>query len=154
MAVQSPLCHPNRSYHAKGLCKQCYKAFWKKSDPNRNKWRSVGLGRVKALERHREYYSSHKREEKDSRLRRTYGISIEDYESLLEKQNFKCYFCEITHSIERPLHVDHDHETKRVRGLLCLSHNQAIAKFGDSPAGVANLLQYLIDGKGVGHSGY
>jgi hypothetical protein len=126
----------------------------KKSYPNRNKWRSSGAGRIKALNRHKEYYASHKREEKDSRLKRTYGISLEDYENLLKQQNFKCYFCEVTHSQEKPLLVDHDHETGRVRGLLCLSHNQAIAKFGDTPAGAANLLQYLNGGKEVGHSGY
>jgi Recombination endonuclease VII len=151
--VKLATCHSNRAYHAKGFCKQCYKSLWKRSDPNRNKWRSFGTGRERALERHREYYSSHKREEKDSRLRRTYGITLEDYEHLLEQQNFQCYFCEVVHSDKKPLHVDHDHETNRIRGLLCLSHNQAIAKFGDSPAGVTNLLQYLIDGKGVGHSG-
>lgn len=42
------------------------------------------------------------------------------------------------------LHVDHDHETGKVRGLLCFDCNTAIAKLGDSLSGVLAATDYLI----------
>lgn len=44
---------------------------------------------------------------------------------------------------KRTLCVDHDHETGRVRGLLCNRCNVALARFGDTIAGVRAALNYL-----------
>ena len=44
---------------------------------------------------------------------------------------------------KRSLSIDHDHDTGRVRGLLCYHHNTALARFGDNADGVRKLLEYL-----------
>jgi len=80
---------------------------------------------------------------RDSYLRRRYGITEAEYESILKKQKGVCWICGKPPK-KRRLHVDHKHvlkdkkqppeETrKRVRGLLCWGCNGAIAKFKDDP---------------------
>jgi len=58
-------------------------------------------------------------------------MSLEEYTSLLEKQNFVCAICETAETATirgktLALAVDHCHETGAVRGLLCMQCNRAI----------------------------
>ena len=58
-----------------------------------------------------------------------YGISLEQYNELLEKQDNKCAICLVSQSdLSRRLDVDHNHITGEIRGLLCSSCNVAIGK--------------------------
>lgn len=58
-------------------------------------------------------------------LFRMYGITEEDYNRMYEEQKGLCYLC----NRERILVVDHNHETNRVRKLLCSGCNTGIAQF-------------------------
>lgn len=49
-------------------------------------------------------------------LRTEYGITVQDYDLMLELQKGRCAICGEECSL---LHVDHDHVTGKVRGLLC-----------------------------------
>lgn len=53
-------------------------------------------------------------------LKHRYGITLDDYNKLLEKQNNCCALCK-RHKDEftRSMHVDHDHNTGKIRGILC-----------------------------------
>lgn len=62
-------------------------------------------------------------------LLRRYGIDFETYNVMLARQNGRCAICNNlpkNGSIKR-LHVDHDHITGKVRGILCASCNRSIA---------------------------
>lgn len=53
-----------------------------------------------------------------------YGLKIEDYYDLLNKQDNKCAICKkIECPTGRNFAIDHDHETGKIRGLLCLNCN-------------------------------
>ncbi|NBU34381.1 hypothetical protein EBS40_07195 [bacterium] len=52
-------------------------------------------------------------------LERTYGITLEQYDELLESQGGVCAICREMCVSGRRLCVDHDHDTGKVRGLLC-----------------------------------
>lgn len=65
---------------------------------------------------------------RDWYLKNSYGISLDDYNKMLESQNNCCAICKTKH-IDSKLFVDHDHETRLVRGLLCTKCNTAIAFF-------------------------
>ena len=65
----------------------------------------------------------------DQRLRKTYGISLKDYNRMLKAQNFGCWICG-RKAKKRRLHIDHDHATRKVRGLLCMAHNYALGRRG------------------------
>lgn len=72
-------------------------------------------------------------------LKKTYGLTVEDYDRMLEAQGGKC----VCGAVEDPLHVDHDHKTGEVRGLLCGSCNRTIGMALDSPKRLRVLALYL-----------
>lgn len=80
-----------------------------------------------------------------AQLKRKYGITIEDYNRMLLAQNGHCALCDKTPEDERDkvLSVDHCHETRRVRGLLCNIHNRALGAFGDNEEGLLKAIAYL-----------
>lgn len=79
-------------------------------------------------------------QERNLRLR--YGISLLDYEMMLLTQGGACALC-----FKRPkrnrLHVDHDHDTGKVRGLLCTSCNTTLGKIDRMPGRVNAIAHYL-----------
>ena len=84
--------------------------------------------------------------EKERSLRADFGISLEDYTSMLEAQGNVCAICKQPETHKRNgkvkyLAVDHHHGTGRVRGLLCSDCNTGIGKLKDS----VNILQSAID---------
>lgn len=63
-------------------------------------------------------------EQRDRYLRKTYGLSLAQYNEMLRLQGGVCYICRRPRKVDaRPLNVDHDHRTGRVRGLLCFTCN-------------------------------
>ena len=58
-------------------------------------------------------------------LCRRYGIGIEEYDAMVAAQDGRCLICDR----ERKLVVDHEHETGRVRGLLCITCNSQLGFF-------------------------
>jgi len=64
---------------------------------------------------------------RDKYLRKTYGISTTVYRWMLKDQNGGCAIClRKPKRHHRRLAVDHDHKTKRVRGLLCYVCNRRL----------------------------
>lgn len=66
-------------------------------------------------------------------------FTIQDYNNLLEKQKGRCAIC----LKEIISHIDHNHETGEVRGLLCHNCNVGIGKFNDSIELLNNAIVYL-----------
>lgn len=86
-------------------------------------------------------------------LRETYGITVEDYDRMLAEQNGVCAICRQDEPTAHGrtgtrfrLSVDHDHETGRVRGLLCQKCNRAIGLLNDDPDRLAAAIAYLRKG--------
>jgi hypothetical protein len=79
-----------------------------------------------------------------SHLRRTYGISLEEYEAMAESQGFVCAIChKPNHSKKGQLHVDHSHSTGAIRGLLCFGCNNGLGAFKDNPELLLAAINYL-----------
>lgn len=70
-----------------------------------------------------------------SHLKKKYGISIDDYDALYVRQEGCCAICRGVPAQGR-LHIDHDHTTGQVRGLLCRSCNMGLGHFGGEDAAV------------------
>jgi len=77
----------------------------------------------------------------DWRLVNTYGITLDDYNEMLHKQNNVCALCQ--RSDTNRLSVDHDHETGKVRGLVCSRCNWALGVLGDTPEKLSRVVEYL-----------
>ncbi len=81
---------------------------------------------------------------KDNKLKRFYGISLAQYKEILKKQLDVCAICfRPQQPATRPLDVDHNHQTGKVRGLLCVSCNMGLGAFCDSKELLARAGQYL-----------
>lgn len=80
-----------------------------------------------------------------SHLRRKYGITIADFNALLALQNHQCAVCGCEFGDgKKKAHIDHDHATGRVRGLVCVRCNTSIGGLGDDVLGVSRALAYLV----------
>lgn len=128
---------PGANGKPRGRCKQCgviAATLWKDSNPR------------KALDYH---------------LRRTFGITIEHYDAMLEEQGGVCAICGQPPIVTKPtrvrkhewmpeapavaprLIVDHDHDTGEVRGLLCKPCNTGIGMLADSAERCRRAAEYL-----------
>lgn len=124
----------NRSTKS-GLQDWCKKCF---SDGAKTKWRKLTFA---------------ERTRKGSKVRRfllkqKYGLTLEIYESMLRAQSNQCCICKCLlkfsgHRTTATACVDHCHETKRVRGILCNGCNITIGKFRDSAALLREAADYL-----------
>lgn len=78
-------------------------------------------------------------------LKKNYGITLADYERILADQGGGCAICDRTpeNMAKRHLSVDHCHETKVIRGLLCDHCNRAIGLLRDDPSRLARAIVYL-----------
>lgn len=79
---------------------------------------------------------------------RRYGITPEQYDALLSTQGGLCAICGDAPDANGKgayarLHIDHDHATGLVRGLLCGRCNQGLGYFRDSPDSLASAIKYL-----------
>ena len=93
------------------------------------------------------YNQRHPTAKLSQRLRK-FGLTIEDYNRILDFQHGKCAICgcEIGDVMGNRLYVDHDHATGSVRGLLCSSCNFGLGNFHDDPQLLHNAIQYLEEG--------
>lgn len=78
------------------------------------------------LEQIRQWRGNNKHKIRWYGLKAKYGITKEEYESLIEKQNNVCAICKMENTNGKPLCVDHEHSTGKIRGLLCFSCNTAL----------------------------
>ena len=76
-------------------------------------------------------------------LKRKFGMTIEQYEVMLAAQGGGCFICGRAPREDISLHVDHDHSTGRVRGILCFCCNNALADFQDDPALLRKAASYV-----------
>jgi len=72
-------------------------------------------------------------------LKRRYKVDTVQVEWLILQQGGVCAICRT----RKALHVDHDHATGRVRGILCFNCNREIGKFGDDPALLRSAIAYI-----------
>jgi len=72
-----------------------------------------------------------------------YGLTSEQYDVLWERQRGLCGICEDQLKPGRTTHIDHDHQTGHVRGLLCQRCNQALGLMRDKASLLIGAAMYL-----------
>lgn len=105
------------------MCKSCFTAF------------------------HAQYYADNtekvKLRNKRIWFKRKYGVSLEELQTLRDTQQNKCAVCEDDLKDGFDVHVDHDHKTGAVRGILCRWCNTGLGQFRDSEDRLIKAVQYL-----------
>lgn len=77
-----------------------------------------------------------------SNLWTKYRLRVEQYNDLLQSQQGVCAICHKECTVKRSLAVDHNHETGKIRGLLCSKCNQALGLLG-TIENLKNAITYL-----------
>ncbi|MDQ3574990.1 MAG: endonuclease VII domain-containing protein [Actinomycetota bacterium] len=125
----------------RGECKSCSSQDKRRrylADPEAaiarvKRWQQANPERVNATQRARRAKPEAKLRERAGHLMRKYGMTIEQYDAMLEAQSGGCFICSRPPREDISLHVDHDHATGKVRGILCFRCNNALADFGEDP---------------------
>lgn len=108
------------------------------------KYRLANKDRINA--KGREYYHKTPRSRKkiaENQRKRIYGLAEGEFDALKELQLGVCAICKKAPTKGKSLHVDHDHKTGKVRGLLCLLCNIGLGSLQDSEEVVSAALSYL-----------
>lgn len=95
-----------------------------------------------------EYHAKRRAKGKSGGYRKSnllkYNLTIEQYDAIVKKQNNLCAICEGNNFGKHDkLFVDHDHFTKKVRGLLCINCNTLLGNAKDSPQILERAIRYL-----------
>jgi hypothetical protein len=77
-----------------------------------------------------------------SRIKSSYGLSKEQLKSLIDSQQGLCAICKEPIS-GKNLHIDHCHNSSKVRGVLCRGCNLGLGQFKDDPERLKNAIKYL-----------
>lgn len=123
-----------RAYHAENREAQNeYRRQWAINNPERN-----------AKTCH-DWYVRNKDRVRDANLRKKYGIGVKEFEALLEAQGGGCAICGTTVNPQRgkSMHLDHDHKTGAVRGILCHPHNVLLGLVNDDTSLLLKAIGYL-----------
>jgi hypothetical protein len=136
-------------YNKDGLtfrCKKCrnkhYNEYYKEN-PEKQKEKNER----QAINR-KNFYDSDKGVESSRRahLKRSFGISLEEYNEMSERQNHICAICGgyETSYRNKVLSVDHSHKTGVIRGLLCNTCNRALGLFKEDIDVLKKAIDYLL----------
>ena len=114
----------------------------RESDKNKElqkRWRESG-GSKKEYQRNKDKY-------RDSYMRRVYGITLNEYNEMLEQQSGLCYVCNGLPKGGKSLAIDHCHATGSVRRLLCSNCNTVLGLVNEDVNIMSKLISYIEEHK-------
>lgn len=125
------------------MCKTCWNLRQKKYNKQTKEEKAA-----KAKDRQSKWSNERKLAEKEKSYRRSlktkYDLSLEEYNTMLLKQNHRCKICNSPNAKGRGcMHVDHCHETGKIRGLLCARCNLLLGKAEDNISILTSAIEYL-----------
>jgi len=121
-------------------CKECTKVY--SADYRKNNKEKVRETNKKSYLKNKPAYL---RRVEERRIKRVYGLSTKDYESLFEVQENRCLICNKEGGAKgaTKLVVDHNHDSRKVRGLLCRQCNTALGGFKDDIGLLKKAVEYM-----------
>ena len=127
----------------RSACKTCEKPYrrthyaknYKKENTQSRQWQAANADRWRTIDR-------------ASKLRRNYGLTLAQYNTMFEAQYGRCAICDQVETLRIRgkvcrLAVDHDHVTGKVRQLLCCKCNQLPGCAGEDPDRLIAAVAYL-----------
>lgn len=122
------------------ICVSCHSTYKKELHSKDSEARNRQLARSK---KYRELNpTKNKLSITNATLKKKYGITLEEYNLMLSNQKNQCAVCSTPPTNQR-LHVDHNHVTGKIRGLLCQACNVSIGKMKENPELLRKLALYI-----------
>lgn len=105
---------------------------------------SCATAKTRAHHQRTKNIEDYQRRKRNSYYKMTYGISLNDYEEILQAQRNQCAICGVAlKSTGTHTHLDHDHHTGRIRGVLCTNCNRGLGHFKDNLSILEKAIEYL-----------
>jgi len=130
----------NNKEHLKELKRNSYQRNREKAIDTVKKYRAKNLDRIK--QKSRDNYKKNPSLYKERRIKYKYGMTYEDKEKIFQSQEGRCAICLKPFSMHE-LHIDHDHITNEVRGLLCPHCNTSLGLLKEDTDILKNMINYL-----------
>jgi hypothetical protein len=89
------------------------------------------------------YHNTAPQKRRERRLTKKYGLTLQTFNNLFAQQNYQCAGCKTREPGDRGWVVDHDHKTKKVRGILCHHCNTILGHAKDRQETLIFLVTYL-----------
>jgi hypothetical protein len=122
----------------------------KKFGPDNFYWRKLLPSTESSKEHQRRWRKLNPDKAKSTLLKKQFGIGLDDYIEMFERQGGKCYVCGTPGNVfsekknlSTTLVVDHCHKTGKIRKLLCYGCNTGLGLFKDNPAVLRRAAAYL-----------
>jgi hypothetical protein len=137
-----------------GPCRACHRQDqrdWRKNNPEKNKAKKhrYYLAHAEHCKAHsRAWRKTHTGQVRARNIKKR-GLSCQEFSSMVEAQGGRCLICNKKPDVNaasinyRVLHIDHDHQTGKVRGLLCSNCNKGLGFFHDDPTLLVAASTYL-----------
>lgn len=84
---------------------------------------------------------AHRRERRGAERKSRYGVTVEAFEKMRADQDNRCLIC--AEEFTDAPHIDHDHRTNRIRGLLCSGCNLGLGHLRDDPSLMRKAAEYV-----------
>ena len=127
-------------------CKECV------SELRRQEYKEKKEFKLKAVQKYR---NENPEKIRDIKLRQAYGVGIDYFNAKLKEQGGVCAGCKrdvktIWRGKQVAMALDHNHETKQVRGVLCIKCNRALGLLEENEQSFLNLIDYINKYKKLG----
>ena len=120
-------------------------------------WRNEGqrIRSLKNADKLKEKRASPAEKQKQARRRfKKYGITEDDYIRMIKKQSSRCKICDSEDWGFRGPHIDHNHKTGKVRGILCQRCNLVLGIICEDQQIAIKMAQYIYTGNKNHGRGY
>lgn len=134
----------NRKYR-RYICKTCWnnrQREYQQKDPN---WREAQKAKSKKYRENRDPETRLKqtRNSRCKYIRRKFGITLEEYENMVLDRKGCCDICQSQSKGRGNLHIDHCHQTGKLRGLLCMNCNVVLGLVYDKSEILNSAINYI-----------
>ena len=136
----------NKAGNYSAWCYECDNILAKNRYASDPEYRAAQLAKNKI----RYFQEGGKQRKRERQLKKSFGLTIDDYNKKLQTQDGLCAICKKPESSLNahssgilPLAIDHDHQTGKVRDLLCSRCNQALGLLREDVEIAKNLVTYI-----------
>lgn len=138
-------------YPKMGRCKNCHNLKmkeWRQANPDKaraavDRYQNKPEKKILLAAAAKRWRNDNRERYQTTKLKndlKKYGLTLENYQHLVEAQDGRCAICG---NQPKRLHIDHDHASNVVRSLLCHHCNTAIGLFKESPEVLEKAIKYL-----------
>ncbi len=120
---------------------------WRDSNAEHNRYinarGNAKRDKVKQQDYDKQRYETQSYKHRDREFKRKFGISLAEKQRIFEAQGSKCDCCGTTQEPAKGWSMDHNHKTRRLRGVICPNCNFGIGHFDDDIVKLKQAINYL-----------